>query len=405
MISRNYVICATCQTHHTLRVQLGYGDEQRHRFLCHHCNEPISFNLLKDKIETLGGHLTKSESGADGKTTYQYLSPDFIADSNKARDPMYFGAMDLMRQLVDRPKVRTALSKLPSGQPSQVAWFALSNASPDWEQLQVCWRLERSGRHFLSIEKLQAFDHEAGTSPWLAAVRLGHRLFGANESLLTASRSALKKNEKEASRLVTEYIYTWAAEFAESEFQIFSEFFKRWDAFSQVYIYINTGVGMPRVPTATSIDFEHVRGFYSLAQEFFANQLRILTTLNNIIAGREFDQLGQISLLKYMRTDNAKRRENFRENPIFSAGTAEYDSALRNAEVHNWLRANSESQTLQYMQGGTGQVVNLRYVDYLHKSVVLFQQICHLMQLEALLRKMALLSARQLLQPPSTAEQ
>ena len=403
MISRYHILCAICQTHHTLRVQIGYGNEQRHRFPCHHCNEPISFNLLQGKLEAVGASLTEEALGSDGKTSYQYLSPDFVADSAQARDPLYFGSMELMSKLVDTPKVRKALSRLPKGEPTQVDWFGLSNALPDWEQLQVCWRLQRSGRQFLAIEKLQSFDHEAGTSSWLAAVRLGHRLFGVNEDLLTAARNALDKNETEASRLVVEYMYRWAPEFAESEFHVFAEFFKRWDAFSQVYIYIGTNVDMPKEPIATSVDFENVRGFYSSAQEFLANQLRILTAINNIISGRRFDQLSKISLEKYLGTDNAKRRDNFNDNRHFSAGTAEYDSGLRNAEAHNWLRANSESQSLQYLQGGAGDAVKLRYVDYLYKSVVLFRQICHLMQLEALLRKMALRRSYKLLQPASGA--
>lgn len=400
MISRYYLTCSVCKTHHTLRVQMGYGDEQRHRFQCHHCNEPISLGLLSGKIEVTGALLTDATNGADGKTSFQYLSPDFVADSANARDPMYFGSMELMRSILKTPQAQKSLAKRLKGQLPHEGWFALANAVPDWGKLQVCWRLERSGKYFLAMENLALFDREAGTSSWLAAVRFGHRLFGANENLLTEARNLLKQNTTEASRLVVEHGYRWTPDFMESEFQAFNEFFKRWDAFSQVYLYVQNNVLMPRAASATSIDFEHVRGFYSSAQEFFAKQIGLLTALNNIRAGRSFDRLNHISLEKYFSIDNAKRRDNFKDNASFWSATSEFDSGLRNAEAHNWLKASAETQRLHYLQGGNGAVVELRYVDYLQKSVLLFRQICHLMQLEALLRNASLQGAYKLLCAP-----
>jgi hypothetical protein len=353
--------------------------------------------LLSEKIEIAGAHLTDAKMGADGKTTYQYLSPDFVADSTNAKNPMYFGSMELMRSLMKSVHDQKSLAKQPKGQLSSLGWFALSNAVPEWEKLQVCWRLEQNKRYFLAVENLSLFDRDAGTSSWLAAVRFGHRLFGTNESLLVEARKVLEQDSSEACRLVVEHGYRWTPDFMEAEFEVFSEFFKRWDAFSQVYLYVQNDIPMPHTPSATSVDFEHVRSFYSSAQEFFAKQIRVLTALNNIRSGRKFDRLSQISLEKYFDSDNAKRRENFKDNASFWSATSEYDSSLRNAEAHKWLKANSETQILHYLQGGNGAVVELRYVDYLQKSVLLFRQICHLMQLEALLRNTALQEAYKLL--------
>lgn len=406
MISRFYVICAICKTHHTLRVQIGYGNEQRHRFPCDHCNEPISFNLVAGKVEAAGADLTDLVLDAEGKTSYQYLSPDFVADSADTKNPTYFGSFELMRAVMNTPQAKKALAKLRPGRmprEGREGWFALSNALPDWARLQVCWRLERSSKYFLAAKNLSSLDPEARTSSWLAAVRLGHRLFGANDSLLTEAREILAQNSSQASRLVMEYEYNWTSEFSEAEYQIFSDFFKRWDAFSQVYLYVQHELQMPPDPAATSVDFEHVRGFYSTAQEFFAKQISLLTALNNIKAGRSFDELSQISLKKYFNTDNAKRCENFKDNAVFCRAASEYDSGLRNAEAHNWLRATAETRQLRYMQGGNGAIVELRYVDYLQKSMLLFQQICHLMQLEIILKNMALKRASRLLIKPQAS--
>lgn len=399
MISRYYITCLVCKTHHTLRVQMGYGDEQKHRFQCHHCNEPIEFNLLSKKIKIIGADLTEKDKDTDGKTTFQYLSPDFVADSAKTRDPKYFGSFELMTKILDNSQTNLNLTQPSQKQLPHHNWNALSNATKDWEILQVCWRLERSGRHYLAQERLTALDKEGGTSPWLAAVHLGYRMFGTNEALMGEAARILSHNTSEASRLIIEHGYNWRQEFTETEFQLFSEFFKRWDALSQVYIYIRNSISMPKNAVTTSFDFENMRGFYSMAQEFFAKQIGLLTALNNINSGRKFDKLNLISLEKYFNTDNAKRCENFQNNTILKSAALEFDSGLRNAEAHNWLRANSEMQHLAYMQGGKGPVVEFRYVDYLYKSMILFQQICHLMQLEAFLRNISLQSAYELLTP------
>ena len=399
MISRYYITCLVCKTHHTLRVQMGYGNEQKHRFQCHHCNEPIKFSLLSEKIEIIGADLTDADKDSDEKTTFQYLSPDFVADSAKTKDPKYFGSFDLMTKILDSSQIDFNLVRSSEEQLPHHDWHALSDATKDWEILQVCWRLERSGRYYLAQERLTALDKEAGTSSWLAAVHLGYRLFGTNETLMSEAAKILGQNTSEASRLVIEHGYNWRRDFMETEFQLFSEFFKRWDALSQVYIYIRNGISMPKNAITTSFDFENVRGFYSMAQEFFAKQTGLITALNNINSGRKFDKLNQISLERYFNIDNARRCENFQNNASLKLAALEFDSGLRNAEAHNWLRANSETQHLTYMQGGKGPVVELHYVEYLYKSMILFQQICHLMQLEAFLRNISLQSAHDLLMP------
>lgn len=404
MISRYYVICGVCKTHHTLRIQMGYGGEQKHRFTCHHCNEPIAFEFNSRGIEVTGATLTSDPQGADAKTTYQYLSPDFVADSARARDPRYFGSMEIMSALADKPEIAEAMRNLPRHRPREIPWFALANASSDWSELQVCWRLERGGHYALMADRIDALDPEADGSAWFAAVNLGHRMFDVDTDLLNEVTEIIKANPVESGRLVCEYAYRWAADLAEGEFTVFSEFFRRWDAFSQVYLYVKNDLHLPGDPAATSYDFERVRGFYSLAQEFFSNQVRTLTALNNVKAGRSFDMLGQISLEKYMTSDNAKRRDNFKLNDFFFRNADEYDSGLRNAEAHNWLRADSKTHLLHYQQGGNGSPVTLRYVDYLNKSMHIFRQICRLMQVEYLLKSAAQASAYQLFMPNARLE-
>lgn len=404
MISRYYVRCIVCQAHHTLRVQIGYGSEQRHRFHCHHCNEPIEFVLplgqTGAKPSVTGAEFCGLAEEEGQATNYQYLSSDFVADAQAARDPLYFGSMELMDSMLKDPRIRAGLADGHLPNLGKNSWFALSHAARDWSNLQRCWRLERSGKQHLATTRLAAFAGEKCTSAWQVALDFTQRMFGHDDALMNEVVTLHSKHAEEFSRLVVAYSYAWQQELREGQFQVFNEFFKRWDTFSQVYLYVRNSIKMPKVPAATSLDFDAMRDFYSHAQEYFAKQVRLLTALNNIKSGRPFDRLQQITLEKYFSTDNAKRRDNFSGNTVLANATQEYDSGLRNAEAHGWIVLEPAGNALIYKQGGTGQEVRVAYVDYLVKCTALFKQICHLMQVEYLLVEAARVEAIRIMRVP-----
>jgi hypothetical protein len=403
MIHRQYVTCDVCGTHHTLRIQMGYGAEQSHRFLCHGCNEPITIELPSEKNGgrmVLTGATITEESDS---TEYQYLSPDFVADKEKARNPLYFGAFELMDRLHDAAGDDAVLTAMAPG----AQWIALTDAPSDWQILQRSWRLARAGNHYLAaaqLPQLSARDDEMAITTWPAVLEFTDRLFWTDRGLMESVLEIRRQHPREFSRLVMTYEYEWKGALREGQFQVFGEFFKRWGAVSQVYLYVQAGIDLPAKPVATSVNYEDVRGFYALAQEFYASQIVLLTSLHNIKAGRPFDKLQNISLEKYRTTDNAKRRDNFVSDPIFAMVSSEFDNGLRNAEAHNWISLQPNGHILSYKQGGSGAEVRLEYVLYLFKCMRLFKQICLLMQIEYLLVQAAQANARQLLQTSSGRE-
>lgn len=286
-------------------------------------------------------------------------------------------------------------------------WIALTDAPLDWEILQRAWRLTRGGSHYLAARQLTQLlrrDGEMTVSAWFAVLDFTDRLFGTDSKLMNSVLELRTNYPREFSRLAMTYEYEWKADLHEGQFQVFGNFFKHWSALSQVYLYVQAGIGLPEKPVATSVQYEDLRGFYAVAQEFYASQLVLLTSLHNIKMGRPFDKLENISLDKYRVTDNAKRRDNFLSDPVFSKVSSEFDSCLRNAEAHNWISAEPCGHILSYKQGGRGVVVRLGYVSYLFKCMCLFKQICFLMQVEYLLAQAALADARQLFQIGSTTE-
>jgi hypothetical protein len=363
---------------------MGYGHDQSHRFLCHHCNEPIAIELPSER----NGHrwvLTGADEAEQTEvTTYQYLSSDFVADEKQARNPLYFGAMELMDKLSKSPQGRQALSSPPT----EPGWVALTDAPIDWAVLSRCWRLERAGKWHLAAEQLNAYAQkrdEDSISAWLSVLTFTEKLFGVDDDLMNSVTALHEQHSSEFARLVVAYENEWKSDLREGHFHLFTEFFKNWKSFAQVYLYVQAGIDLPKPHVATSVDYEEVRGFYARAQEFYGNQLVLLTALNNVKEGRPFDSLKNISLTKYRNTDNAKRRDNFAGNAAFVNVSTEYDSRLRNAEVHNWVTSPSDGQTLLYKIGGDGAEVRLSYVLYLLKCVSLFRQICLLMHVEYLL--------------------
>jgi|GEM_PF-5830653 len=383
---------------------MGYGVEQSHRFQCHSCNEPITVELPSERNG--GRWVLTGATLAEGseKTEFHYLSPDFVADEAKARDPLYFGAMELMDQLNNVANQEVMLAAAEAASSAEQKWIALTDAPADWQLLQSSWRLTRNGKFYLAeaqLKQLPERNEEIAVSAWTSVLEFTDRLFGNDPRLLKAVLAIRDQHPHEFSRLVMTYEYEWKAALREEQFQVFGEFFKRWNALSQVYVYVQAGINLPGKAVATSVHYEDVRGFYALAQEFYASQVVLLTSLHNIKAGRPFDKLQNISIEKYRATDNAKRRDNFIADPVFAKISQEYDNGLRNAEAHNWISVEPNGHILSYKQGGGGAEVRLEYVSYLFKCMTLFKQICLLMQVEYLLMKAAQADAQQLLQVAS----
>lgn len=377
---------------------MGYGAGQSHRFLCHSCKEPITIELPSEKNggRSLLTGATLAEQSE--KTEYQYLSPDFVADKEKARNPLYFGVFELIDRLHDvaGADLEEGVTRLGG------KWIPMTDAPTDWQILQRSWRLARGGNHYLAsaqLKQLPESDEEMAIAPWPAVLEFTDRLFGTDRGLMESVLDLRETHPREFTNLVMAYEYEWQGGLREGEFKVFGEFFKHWDALSQVYLYVQAGIELPARPVATSVNYEGIRGFYALAQEFYASQVVLLTSLHNIKAGRPFDKLQNISIEKYRATDNAKRRDNFASDPVFATVSGEYDSGLRNAEAHNWVSLELNGHTLTYKQGGNGAEIRLEYVSYLFKCMSIFKQICLLMQVEYLLVQAAQADARRLLSP------
>jgi hypothetical protein len=165
---------------------------------------------------------------------------------------------------------------------------------------------------------------------------------------------------------------------------VIDQFFRAYEEFNQVLMYVRREVAMPRDPYATSTDFERTRLFYGEAFEVMGSHLDFLVAVNNIASGRPFDQLAQISLRRFRGSDKGRRAEALATNAELNWLTTEYDNRLRNASHHRWLRLSPDRSQLTYRNGGDGAFVTLSYAEYLYRCCAITAQLMLLASIEIL---------------------
>lgn len=388
MIQRMYIRCAVCNKHHTLRIQIGIQPIQRHEFACAGCSEPISLafsipqNGATEHINELKG--AKYVRDADSTNTeFRYLASDFAADVDRIGDPMYFGAMEFMSQMIDTPagkeRLRMAREGVQAEEPGGI--YEVADA---WQTLQRCWRLENAGRFDLSTRLLKeiSIKEDMPAKPFREMLQLFlAKSFGMNPQLLPEVQKALNANPTEFRRMLTAFEYEWKPSLKPDQYQVITEYFDNFAEHSQLYLYLKMDIAPPAGYAVTSNRFQRVRSFYSIAFELLSKQMVLLTALNNILNGRPFDQLQLISLAKYAESDAAKRRDNLAKNTCFSHATKEHFNGLRNAISHNWVSVSPDGTTLFCKMPGDPNY-EMSYTDYLWRCGSIMKQICQLMVLE-----------------------
>jgi len=127
--------------------------------------------------------------------------------------------------------------------------------------------------------------------------------------------------------------------------------------------------------------------FYGNAFELLGSHLDIPAALNNIIAGRAYDQMEAMDLNKYRSLNKANRLGVFLADSEFLGLALEYDSMVRNASHHRWFKLNDSRTEITYRSGGTGALNKMTYAQYLTRCNRLIIQVMLLCCLELLLLK------------------
>lgn len=170
-------------------------------------------------------------------------------------------------------------------------------------------------------------------------------------------------------------------------FELMKSYLKLFSEFSQAHNSVSFGVEVGDKTAAGSTHFDATRLIYGEAFETFASNVETLAMLNNLIAGRPFDEFETMALKDYSNLDKASRFTAFAANPSFAAIAAEADNTLRNASHHNGMEFDRKAGVIHYQagKGGQGASKTLGYGCYLARTATLFIQTTLLFRLELLI--------------------
>lgn len=386
MISRYYIVCATCRQPHIARIQVGAGGRQEHTFPCSQCKQPIKVALdVDNKNVSLKFHLLENcVASQEQEGTPVYLSPNFVADAEHMHDEHYFGSFDFLKSVMGTEAGRQMMERSQG----KVGFPVLE----EWKAIEKIWRLEDAGQYRLSSPLNTAYADRHGLSQRTLRENLWgfiNSLFPMHDGLRQQLKKAIETNRPEFQRFLHYYQTELRPHHRRSQLNVLNDYFSAYQEHSQVFPYLRIGAALPRSAKATSINFSTVKSFYATAFEFLAEELCVLTCLNNIIEGRSFDQLQRISLKKYLETDKAERRNSLSRNPVFASFAKEFDSTIRNASYHNWFFLRTDNATIEFKSGGTGALNEITYTDYLYRCGMMVLQVCNLFSLELELDQIA----------------
>lgn len=401
MIIRQYISCDTCSQIHMLRVGMGQNDRHEHKFSCANCGEPILIAMITD-YKNHSAHIECVEnSTATGfvkdKVPVINLDPYFLIPKEQQGDASSFFRLQQYKDIIKQSINNHHAIDFGSIDPK----FAMARPlrKPDfddeWRVLQKAWRLEKRKKSKLSSpliiqasETYYSNDPISDISDWLwrfSYFFCGKEFIVKRENVLKDIQGLRAKNIDDFKK----YYFSSRpiSERGDRYFEIYKDFFESYSEFSQVYIYIENGLPIPKGVQTTSVNFDKTKMFYGKAYEHFTHLIGLFAYINNILDGRKFDEFIELTLEKYQKLDKSGRAGPFSKNLNFMALCEEYDVQLRNASHHGTFSFIEDEQKIKYKtgKGALGPEVAITYTEYLTKCSKMFLQISTLMTIELII--------------------
>lgn len=377
-----------------LRIAIGDAKRQPHHVACRNCGEELEVVL------TLGtgsgeGAFSCSENAAfcdeDTKALVVNLDPNFVIPKDQANSPLSFPRLEQMRMMVKAIEARgVSLDQMARASRERGPTFPT-----EWTHLKKAIGLETRGKSKLSrreIDTSSALFYEGerldSLDDWL--IRFLRRLVGPDDDKLFEKISKEAERviaSKDATGMMKHYFADLRTARRDAYFAILTDFFRSYSEFSQVLYRVRLGAAPPENAAAGSTNFENVKTFYGDAFETFAGLVELFTMLNNLDAGREYDQGERLTLKKYRELDNASKFNPFAGNAAFTGLCVEIDNQIRNASHHRGIKLSADRDTVLYRagKGGTGEEQSMTYVTYLDRCVRIFMQILVLLCVEIMM--------------------
>ena len=233
------------------------------------------------------------------------LSPEFtIAEEDLHKDLVFPSAQHMhalfeaQQQLGFDPSVLTSFDEL------RKRALNFKGFSENWIVVKKGWSLTTRGRDDLAAQQLEKYVSPRFNGPYELNFVLfdfccrflipGRYSLFDNASDLAASIA--KSRSAEFQRFRQFYVSEMHSENLGRYFDIFSQDFACFDDFAQTLIFVQHDMELPADHHASSTSFSKTKLFYGNAFEALTTNIAVLACLNNINAGRPYDQFQAMDL-------------------------------------------------------------------------------------------------------------
>ncbi len=301
--------------------------------------------------------------------------------------------LQAMTKVAERHGSLVSIADVPPGMFDQRP-YRRPDYAEEWRLLRKAWSLHRRGQDHLSRKRLEAASallykadplHDLLDWLWRFVLFVGQPHYEAPfGAAIEVVRPLIQKPE------FTDFAAHYsemASDRSDRYFELMRSYFENYADFGQVHFHVAKGLDVPVGNVASSMDFDATRMFYGNAFEVFASSVNVLAYLNNMLAGRRFNQFETLTQKQYLKLDKANRFDAFAGVPAFAALCKERNNQLRNASHHGNMKMDRKTQMIRYHhgKGGIGPVQTIDYATYLARSSKLFLQAMTLLRIELIL--------------------
>lgn len=374
MISRIYFQCLTCDGFITTRTQISHGLKQELHFTCPHCeansklvllldNPPqvkISFNELENLIYIESGDIDEE------KSLVVNLSTDFTVPDEVRNKELYSPFLYQMNEIL-----KEAFGE--NYNPEKIEGvMGVSNIEEIWKDLYKAYKFNIRGNLLQRDKIIQGQELTELIFRFIGMFIGSERLTRDMDILGDFSRSILQKNKSEFHRFANDDLLPNLEEKINDYMEVFDTFFSNYQEFKQMNLQARLEVETFKNSKVSSTNFKRTKMIYGEVFEILGSNINTIAFLNNIENQRKYDefQSEKLTYQRYLTIDKATKMKCFEGNTsIFNIFSLEYDSKLRNASHHKWLKYNESKQLITYpISGSSSEKITLSYTEYLLKT-------------------------------------
>ena len=374
MISRIYFQCLTCDGFITTRTQISHGLKQELHFTCPHCeansklvllldNPPhvkISFNELENLIYVESGDVDEK------KSLVVNFSTDFTVPDEVRNKELYSPFLYQMNEIL-----KEAFGE--NYNPEKIEGImGVSNIEEIWKNLYKAYKFNTRGNLLQRDKIIQGQELTELIFRFISMFIGSERLTRDMDILGDFSRSILQKNNSEFHKFAKDELLPKLEEKINDYMEIFDTFFSNYQEFKQMNLQARLEIEIFKNSKVSSTNFKRTKMIYGEVFEILGSNINTIAFLNNIENQRKYNEFEseKLTYQRYLTLDKTTKMKCFEGNTgIFNIFSLEYDSKLRNASHHKWLKYNEYTQFITYpISGSSSEKITLSYTEYLLKT-------------------------------------